>query len=47
MEWDELVAKIDARIEKGIANNEEGAAEAKELMEFLKGIYEDIMAEAK
>ena len=45
MSWDELVAKIDAEIERGIADGEEGAAEAKVRMEFLKGIYDEIMAE--
>ena len=47
-EWNELIDKINAEIEKGIENGEEGAAEAKELMDFLQGLYEDIVSgEAK
>ena len=45
MSWDELVSKIDAEIEKGIGNGEDGAEEAKELMDFLKGLYEELTAE--
>ena len=47
-EWNELIDKINAEIEKGIENGEEGAAEARELMDFLQGLYEDIVSgEAK
>ena len=43
--WEELLATVDAEIEEGIANGEEGAAEAKELVDFLKNLYADLMAE--
>ena len=43
--WDELVAQVNAEIEKGIANGEEGAAEAKELVDFLQNLYTQVMGE--
>ena len=43
--WDEIMAQLDTAIEEGIANGEEGAAEAKELVDLLKGIYEGLTAE--
>ena len=43
--WDEIMAQLDTAIEEGIANGEEGAAEAKQLVDLLKGIYEGLTAE--
>ncbi len=46
--WNEIVDKINAEIEKGIENGEEGAAEAKEIVDFLQGLYNEIVSgEAK
>ena len=39
------MAQLDSTIAEGIANGEEGAAEAKELVDFLKVLYADITAE--
>ncbi len=46
--WNDLVTEINTAIENGIANGEEGAAEAKELMDFLQNLYTEIVGgEAK
>ena len=42
-EWNELIDKINAEIDKGIENGEEGASEARELMDFLQELYEDVL----
>ena len=43
--WDAVMAQLDTAIEEGIANGEEGAVEAKQLVDLLKGIYEGLTAE--
>ena len=45
--WSSLVSELKDAVDKGVENGEEGAAEVKELMDYLQSLYDGIVSEAK